>query len=218
MTKKARFFLIFLILTLFSCKKEFSSPELEAHFTETQIKDLNEINNFFISEFLKSDKDNFKSAFLQFKDSLKFNGEFSKNDESLFKNQLKLYESISQSTFNEIWELKVTSGLPYPDEEYISAKVFGKYYSFLNEISDSNKFAKICYNRIEMSGVYNPIYLDSYFYYDSDNFNYDDFHNQLILSIYYLTALDNYERDSGRKKRFKEFERKANLEFEKRKK
>jgi hypothetical protein len=161
MESKVKSALFFVLLTVFCCSGNVSSPELEKYFSDIQIKDLNKINNFFIADFLNSDKSNFKSDFITFKDSLKFNSKFSNNDELLFKKQLELYKSISQSTFDEIWELKVTSGPPYPDEEYISAKVFGKYYSFLKEISKNNKFAKTCYDRIESSGDYNAIYLDS---------------------------------------------------------
>jgi hypothetical protein len=209
-------FFICLSLILLGCKNEFSSPELEKHFTQSQIEDLNKINTFFISEFLKSTKKNYKDAFLAFKDSLKFNGKFSNNDEILFKKQLKLYNSISNSTFNEIWELNTSEGPRYPNEKYIKAKVYGKYYLFLNEIEDKNEFARTCYSKIEATGEYNPLHLDSYFYYNHDTFDYQNFHNQLILAIYYLTAIDEYERDPNRKKRFEEQLKKMNLDFEQR--
>ena len=78
-------FLLFLIVaTNLSCKNHETSTELEKHFTDTQIKDLNNINDFFISDFLKSDKTNYKEAFIKFIDSLKWKGQFSKNDELLF--------------------------------------------------------------------------------------------------------------------------------------
>lgn len=214
MKLKVKSFFICLILIVFSCSKKNSSPELEKHFTKNQIEDLNKINDFFISEFLKSEKRDFKDAYLKFKDSLKFNGKFSDNDTELFKKQLELYNTISKSTFNEIWALGITQDAPYPNEEYIDANVFGKYYLFVKELKKNNEFAKICYDRMERTGDYNAMHLDSYFYHNHDTFNYDEFHNQLILAIYYLTAIDNYERDHKRKERFKEFEEKAKLEFE----
>ncbi|WP_299526273.1 hypothetical protein [Winogradskyella sp.] len=211
----ARSFLIGLfILILFGCSKNFSSSELEKHFTTVEIEDLNKINNFFITKFLKSDQKNFKEAFLSFKHRLVFKGQFSNNDELLFKKQLELYNSISKSTFDEIWEVGVTSGPPFPDETYMDGKTNGKYYSFLNELSESNAFAQSCYERIERTGDYNALHLDSYFHYNRDTFDYDDFHNQLILAIYYLTAIDASERDQKRKKRFEEFKEKAKLDFE----
>jgi hypothetical protein len=214
----ARSILACSIIIVLGCTKENSSPELEKHFNKNQIEDLNKINNFFISELLNSEKGNYKKSFLQFKDFLKFNGRFSDNDELLFKKQLKLYNSISQSTFDEIWKLRTTEGPPYPDEDYIAARNFGKYFSFLNEISTENKFAKTCFEKIERSGDYNALFLDSYFYYNLDTFDFNNFHNQLILSIYYLTAIDNYERDFKRKRRFEEQLKKMNLEFEQRQK
>ncbi|WP_422103742.1 hypothetical protein [Winogradskyella sp.] len=212
----ARSFLIgVFILVLFGCRKNFSSPELKRHFTTVEIEDLNKINDFFIVEFLKSDQKKFKEAFLSFNHTLVFKGQFSDNDELLYKKQKELYNSISKSTFNEIWELGI-SGPPFPDEAYMNGKTNGKFYTLLKDLSDSNEFAKACYERIERTGDYNPLFLDAYFNYNRDNFDYDDFHNQLILAIYYLTALDDSERDPKRKKRFEDFKEKAKLDFERR--
>ena len=182
--------------TIISCKNKEAYPVLKNHFTIKEIKDLNKINDFFISEFLKSTKENYKEALTMFMDSLKFNGQFSSNDD--------LYSSISESTFNKIWELNTTKSQPYLNEAYISAKTFGKYYSFLNEVGTKNKFAKLCYEKIEASGDYNPLFLDSYFYNNHNTFNYNDFYNQLIIAIYYLSAIDDYERAISIKKGLEE--------------
>ncbi|WP_339624413.1 hypothetical protein [uncultured Winogradskyella sp.] len=190
--------------TIISCKNKEAYPVLKNHFTIKEIKDLNKINDFFISEFLKSTKENYKEALTMFMDSLKFNGQFSSNDDLLFKKQLNLYSSISESTFNKIWELNTTKSQPYLNEAYISAKTFGKYYSFLNEVGTKNKFAKLCYEKIEASGDYNPLFLDSYFYNNHNTFNYNDFYNQLIIAIYYLSAIDDYERAISIKKGLEE--------------
>lgn len=189
-------FFVAVFLLLSGCSNsEFSSPELERHFTDSQIEDLNKVNDFFISEFLKSNSNNFKEAFLSFKHDLIFKGKFSENDELLYQKQRELYNSISKSTFEEIWTVSVTEGLPYPDEEYMDGSVNGKYFLFLQDLSKTNNFAKACYVRIERTGDFNGLFLDSYFHTNRDTFDYDDFHNQLILAIYYLTAIDEFERD-----------------------
>ncbi|MDB9783132.1 hypothetical protein OAB88_08545, partial [Winogradskyella sp.] len=54
------------------------------------------------------------------------------------------------------------------------------------------------------SGDYNPLFLDSYFYNNHNTFNYNDFYNQLIIAIYYLSAIDDYERAISIKKRLEE--------------
>jgi len=197
-------FLLFLIITTnLSCKNYETSTELEKHFTDTQIKDLNKINDFFISEFLKSDKTNYKEAFIQFTDSLK--GQFSENDEFLFKKQLTLYSSISQSTFDEIWKLKTIEDEQFKGEKYITPKYQGKFMSFLNNVKSENTFLEQSYDNLEKIGLYQASFIDGYFYYNRDSFDYNNFHNQITLSIVYMTALDNNERDLDRKTRNEKF-------------
>nr|WP_321244090.1 hypothetical protein [uncultured Psychroserpens sp.] len=199
-------FLLFLIVaTNLSCKNHETSTELEKHFTDTQIKDLNNINDFFISDFLKSDKTNYKEAFIKFIDSLKWKGQFSKNDELLFKKQLTLYSSISQSTFDEIWEVKTVQVEQFKGEKYITSKYQGKFMSFLNDVKSENTFLEQSYDNLEKIGSYQASFIDGYFYYNRDSFDYNNFHNQITLSIVYMTALDDNERDLDRKTRNEKF-------------
>lgn len=211
---------IICLLFILGCKKESPTLELEVevekYFTENQIEDLHKINNFFIEEYLKSDKSNYKSDLLKFLNYVKSKGHFSQDDEALFKKQNELYNSISKSTFNEIWKLEISKDLSFPNEKYISANINGKYVSLLKSLKNKTPFLKIIIQKIEKSGEFNSLFIDSYFFYNKSVFEYGNFYNQLTLAIYFLSDLDYLERDLKRKKRNEEFIKKANKEFESR--
>jgi hypothetical protein len=46
-----------------------------------------------------------------------------------------------------------------------------------------------------------------------DEINFTDFNNQLIISIYYLSMIDNFERDEKSKKRRLELQNKVQKQF-----
>lgn len=212
--KTARFlnFGIFLILCLtLSCESVQSTPELEKHFSDEQIKDLQRVNSFFVSEILKNEP--FKKGIEDFYEKL-----YSEGFDSILKtidynHQKELYKSISQSTFDEIWVVQKNI-YDYIGETSIRPKYNGAFYKYLEELSLSNEFGKVCLKRLQESGDYNFTDFDYYIVENFHAMDFEDFNNQLIISIYLLTAIDYYERDENRKKRIQDFNKKINEQFQ----
>ncbi|MCH7524630.1 MAG: hypothetical protein IIC74_06380 [Bacteroidetes bacterium] len=133
-----------LVFSFYSCRSFKSTVELEEHFNRQQIKDLNKINSFFIEEVLKNE--DFKKGIENLYKTL-----YTLGLETILKNidyekQKKIYNSISESTFNEIWEIKINTGR-FEGEEYILPRYKGKFQLYLNQLSDTNPFAtdwKLC--------------------------------------------------------------------------
>lgn len=209
---QALFVSIILLFNL-SCKSLKSTTELEQVFTKNEIKDLNRINNFFVKEYLNSSEKNFETSF---KDMFQFT--YSYGIDTLinrvdFNKQRKLYHSIHH-TFDEIWEVKINEHEPFKGEEYIVPKYQGKFQLFLKQLSKTNTFANLCNKKMEESGDFNMLFFDNYIIHNFDKINFTDFNNQLIISIYYLSMVDDRERDERTKKRILEYNRKIKEQFE----
>ncbi len=200
-------------IIVFSCENTRSTPELEQHFSKNQIKDLNELNDFFISEYLKSSRDNYGDSFKKM-----FVLEYNNGIDTLinqidFNEQLKLYNSISKSTFDEIWEIKTNTTEMFYGEKYILPKFKGKFQSYLKGLSRTNSLAKDCWKYMEQSGDFFQLMLNIYISKNIDEINFTDFNNQLIISIYYLSMIDNFGRDEKSKKRRLELQNKVQKQF-----
>ncbi|MCK0109328.1 hypothetical protein MWU58_08485 [Flavobacteriaceae bacterium S0825] len=200
--------LFILIVSFSSCKGIKSTNELEKYFTKSQIRDLNKINNFFISEHLNSTRDNYGESYKKMQEFTYFNGIDALINQVGFKKQLKLYNSISKSTFDEIWEIKQNTDVEFSSEEYILPQYKGKFQSYLKYLSQTNSLAKDCWKNMEMSGDFYHLMLDYYILENFDKIDFNDFNNQIIISIYFLSLVDNNERDENTKKRRLELQKK----------
>jgi hypothetical protein len=202
-----------LLIFGFSCKKiETSTEQLEKYFSREQIKDLTTINSFFVSEILKNKP--YKDGIKEILETLHSNGFNSILRTVDYEKQKKLYRSISETTFNEIWEIKTDTSF-YKGEQYILPKHKGAFFNYLEELSASNnELSKICFNKLEASGDLNLFTINNYVSSNFNNINFNDFNNQLIISIYFLTAIDDYEREPKRKKRIKDQTKKVKKQFQ----
>ena len=201
--------MLFLVFPFFSCSSYKSSLELENNFTKEQITDLNKINSFFIKEVLKSKKLNFKNSFKAVFELVNLHGIDTLLNNLEYKKQKKLYSDISKSTFNEIWELKTNTIEEYKGEEYLLPRCKGKFRKFLKQLSNTNQLAKACYNKMEQSGDFNMLSFNYIINTKFNEINFKDINNQLIISIYYLSIIDDLERDEKTKTRRLEFNKKV---------
>lgn len=199
--------IIILVFNFSSCRNIITTPELEQHFTEKQVKDLNEINTFFIKEVLKND--DYKQGIENLYKTLYSVGLYTLLKDINYQKQKKLYNSIAELTFNEIWEVKINSYEDFEDEEYILPKYKGKFQIFLKHLGKTNLFAADCFKHMEESGSFNMLFFNSYLNSNFDDLNFDDFNNQLIISIYLLSMIDDNERDEKTKKRIQENNRRV---------
>ncbi|GAB4157193.1 MAG: hypothetical protein Tsb0033_08710 [Winogradskyella sp.] len=186
MTFKVRMFLICLSLTLLSCKNEYSSPELEKHFTESQIEDLNKIKTFFINDIMNVDMDNFHKNFINEVEKMEASGSpyFSK------KKIDSVLSSISADTFNEIWEKRIDSTqLKNKIYDYLLPKYQGKYQIFLADISKKNKAVDHYYRRMINSGDFNRLSMLGYIKEYPKEFDLKNINIQILLAIQYISVL-----------------------------
>ncbi len=197
MKKTVRILFYLLIFQSFvSCESKYSESELKANFSTEQQSDLNEIRQFFLNQVCESD---FKLCYEQTNhDSLQASGIgfWTKID---FKEQQKLYERISKSTFNEIWMIcKSVNYKTKEEKKSICANAIGKYQNYLSDLGKNNpRIAKYA-ERIEASGDFGGLDI-SYWNVltDKKHFDLNDPNIQLILAIHYLSMNDQQKRDEN---------------------
>ena len=178
-----------------SCEKSYSDSELKANFTTEQIADLKEIREFFKKEICNS---NFKTCFKKTNhDSLQAKGVgiWKKID---FNEQKKLYKSISESTFNEIWMFCETTYFPSKIKaKSLCAVATGKYQKYLADIGKTNPNIAKYAEKIEASGNFSGLNLQYHeILNNKSSFDLNDPNIQLILAIHYLALNDQVKRNA----------------------
>jgi hypothetical protein len=114
-----------------------------------------------------------------------------------YKRQKELYESISQSTFNEIWDFqKIT----YPESEKelksIASKYNGGYQKYLSELGEKNNEIKKYVEQLISAGDFESMgLLQQNIFKNPNKFDLNDSNIQLLISIHYLTQNDQQKRD-----------------------
>lgn len=193
--KKVIGLLFGIIILNSSCETQYSTDELKNNFSKEQISDLNTIIDFF-KESVCLNPD-FKICFENTKhDSLLISGVgiWTKID---FNEQLKLYDRISESTFNEIWMYCESTYYPSKTKaKSLCANSTGKYQKYLAELGIKKpRIAKYA-EGIQGAGVY--LGLDIHYQgvlKDKETFDLNDPNIQLILAIHYLSVNDDAKRN-----------------------
>lgn len=211
--------LIFGILILqlnSSCKTQYSTTELNDNFTSEQIVDLKKITDFFKEQMCLKMESDFKICYERTPhEYLEATGNgFWTNIN--FKEQKALYEQISKSTFDEIWDF-CESTYFHPNEikvKEICAAYNGKYQKFLADLGNSNPRIAEYLNRIQESGDYSWMDIQ---YWDvlKKNRKYFDLNDpniQLILAIHYLSINDQESRNKELRETALDYLRKTNRE------
>jgi len=191
--------LIFGVMILqlnFSCKSEHSTTELKNNFTPEQITDLYKIIDFFKSQICENNNSDFKTCFSEILPDLLEYGWQPILDNVDFEKQKELYNSISKSTFEEIW---VFGKATYPETGFelksVGSKYNGKYQKYLSELGKKNNEIKDYADRLIGAGDFESMgLLQQRIYQKPTEFDLDNLNVQLLIAIHYLTQNDQQKR------------------------
>jgi hypothetical protein len=192
-----RFLIIICVLILnYSCSTNFSTPELRNNFSKEQIADLNKITEFFKNQICENRKADFKTCFSKILPELMEYGWQPILDNVDFEKQRELYNSISQSTFDEIWEFGKATNLETGWEfKSIGSKYNGNYQNFLAELGKNNSEIKDYADRVIGMGDFESMgLLQRRIYRNPMDYDLDNPNIQLLIAIHYLSQNDQQKR------------------------
>ena len=180
-----------------SCSEKFVTTEMKNNFTAAQIDDLKKIRDFFENQICDSNDDNFKNCFSEMLPELIEFGWQPILDKVDYNRQKKLYESISLSTFNEIWEFqKITYPKSENELKSIASKYNGAYQKYLTELGEKNSQIKKYAEQIISAGAFESMgLLQQNIYKNPNEFDLNDANIQLLISVHYLTQNDQQKRN-----------------------
>ncbi len=154
------------------------------------------MTSFFQNQICETKNSDFESCFSEILPDLVNNGWLPILNKVNFKEQQVLYNSISPSTFNEIWKFgKMTT--PKTGEEFksLGSRYNGKYQKFLTEVGLNNPKIKEYSERLIADGDFETMgLLQSWIYNNPKYFDLNNPNIQLIISIHYLTQNDQQKR------------------------
>jgi hypothetical protein len=191
-----------LLLIVSSCTKTSKSlgedSMISSIFNSNEIEHLEKVLSFFEKEICYGEnlnKDNALDCYESFFARMDKQEELGIFDIQIpFDNQLKLYEQIDSSTFNQLWTFSWTWRLNAPDSlKSIRFNPNGKYVDFLKTFGQENKLIGEYYTSYETAGDISPSMIMSILKMYKD-YNLNDIRIRLFISIHYLTMNDQYER------------------------
>ncbi|MBU2920753.1 hypothetical protein KO504_05330 [Winogradskyella psychrotolerans] len=170
---------------LLGCKAYQPTKELQAVFNLQELKDLETIRTFFIKDIMDLKEEDFHLTFRSKIERLEASG-FATISPKKIK---QLFNSISKSTFDEIWEIKKQkrSRNNEGSYEYFVPKRNSKYYDFLNRVTEHNSMVKQYYDTTIKAGDFNH---SSMLKYTSDNtldFDLKNTNVQIVMAIHYIS-------------------------------
>ncbi|GAA4242694.1 hypothetical protein [Winogradskyella damuponensis] len=170
---------------LLGCKTYQPTKELQAVFNLQELKDLETIRTFFIKDIMDLKEEDFHLTFRSKIERLEASG-FATISPKKIK---QLFNSISKSTFDEIWEIKKQkrSRNNEGSYEYFVPKRNSKYYDFLNRVTKHNSMVKQYYDTTIKAGDFNH---SSMLKYTSDNtldFDLKNTNVQIVMAIHYIS-------------------------------
>ena len=170
---------------LLGCKTYQPTKELQAVFNLQELKDLETIRTFFIKDIMDLKEEDFHLTFRSKIERLEASG-FATISPKKIK---QLFNSISKSTFDEIWEIKKQkrSRNNEGSYEYFVPKRNSKYYDFLNRVTEHNFMVKQYYDTTIKAGDFNHL---SMLKYTSDNtldFDLKNTNVQIVMAIHYIS-------------------------------
>lgn len=113
-----------------------------------------------------------------------------------FELQEELFESISKSTFDEIWSTcEVTNAKSLNKHQSLCASGFNsKYLNFLKKVGKKNQYIRNYASNIEAAGDFAPsIYFIDTFFNNASKFDLNNENIQIIIAIHILTT--NYQKN-----------------------
>ena len=179
-----------------SCSTKFTTTELQNNFSKDQINDLQKITEFFKSQICENESSDFETCFTEMLPALLEYGWQPILDNVDFDEQKELYNSISKSTFEEIWEFGKQT---YPDTglelKSLGSKYNGKYQKFLTELGKNNNELKEYADRVIGAGDFeSSLILQSRIYNNATDFDLKNPNVQLLIAVHYLSHNDQQKR------------------------
>lgn len=167
-------------------------------FTESEIKDLQIMFDFFNESICSDNKTkNLNVCYNDFFKKMK--EEEQSGDIQLdisFENQLKVYNSLIDSTFNKIWTLGgrcVYTETPMDTFRTVYYNPKGKYLEFLKRTGRNDKVIKQYYESLRKYGDLAPS-LIAWLLVSYDYFMIEDIRVKFVVAIHYLTLNDQFKR------------------------
>jgi len=201
-----------------TCLGQNSQMDLKLYFSESEIKDLNLITDFFQSEFCGTmDRTKFEDCINSSLPKLN-DWEYKYLRKKIsWRKQKKIYSKISDSTFNKIWAI-CNSTFLVSKPEYKYKMICFNYnpilIDFIRDIDRSNKFLEYYAKKLETVGGFTNInaITESLSDYPQE-WDLKNRNVQIFLAIHYLTQNDMLKRDKkvGRleKRHIRELNKKA---------
>lgn len=193
-------FLYLMLLISVTCLGQRSEVDLKSYFSETEIKDLNLIADFFQKEFCgTSDRTKFGSCIKMALPKL-VNWEQKYLQKKIsWRKQKKIYSIVSDSTFSKIWGFcKITLLGVEPNYKYesICFSYNKTFIEFVRSLEESNDAIKGYADKLESIGSFTPLKLimDS-IYNPLEDTDLDNRGVQILLAIHFLTKNDEMKRD-----------------------
>lgn len=192
--------LYFMLLIFGTCLGQNSQTDLKNYFSESEIKDLNLITDFFQSEFCgTTDKAKFGNCITSSLPKLNdWEYKYLKKKIS-WRKQRKLYSKITDSTYNKIWAI-CNSTLLVSEPEYKYKMICFNYnqilIDFIKDLGKSNRFLEDYTQKLENIGGFSNINLITISIAEyPKEWDLNDRNVQIFLAIHYLTQNDMLKRD-----------------------
>jgi hypothetical protein len=189
-----------MLLIFGTCLGQKSQVDLKTYFSESEIKDLNLITDFFQIEFCgTTDRTKFEKCITSSLPKLT-DWEYKYLRKKIsWRKQKKLYSKISDSTFNKIWWISKSTFLvskPKYEHKIIVFSYNPIVIDFVKALGKSNKFLEYYAEKLEIVGGFNNINDISLSLSEhAEEWNLKDRNIQIFLAIHYLTQNDMLKRD-----------------------
>jgi hypothetical protein len=194
--------LIALILGLTNCtinqSKLSGNKTFRKTFTESEIQDLQLLFDFFNESICsETNTEDFSVCYKEFFKKLEKSEETGEIHLDIpFDKQMKVYDSFSDSTFNEIWTLgKSWNDGDAPQDLYspVHFTPNGKYLKFLKSTGKDDNVIKHYYESIIATGDISPSIISGLLV-NYDHYNIKDIRVRFIVAVHYLSLNDRSER------------------------
>jgi hypothetical protein len=192
--------LYFMLLIIGTCIGQNSQVDLKTYFSESEIKDLNLITDFFQSELCgTTDRTKFENCITTVLPELN-DWEYKYLGKKIrWGKQKKLYSKISDSTFNKLWAIcNSTLLVSKPNYEHKMICFSGNpiVIDFIKALGKSNRFLEHYAEKLEIVGGFNNANDISLSLVEQPHeWDLKDRNVQIFLAINYLTQNDMLKRD-----------------------
>ncbi|MFK7832493.1 MAG: hypothetical protein AB8B52_04380 [Winogradskyella sp.] len=176
------FILSFLML---GCKSQKTTFELQSVFNQEELKDLETMRTFFIEDILDLNDENFYKEFRQRIVKLEAEG-----FKSVVPKKIdRLLNSISKSTFNEIWEIKTQKRSRTGNETYtyFAPRLNSKYQEFLSQTTKHNSMVMKYYNNMIQTEAFSHGSMLDYISDNNLDFDLKNTNVQIVMAIHYIS-------------------------------